>query len=399
MLNLKPGSKDLIRRMNRSLVLNMIRLEGPISRAQIARESGLAAATVSSLVEGLIREDLVFEREEGESSGGRRPVLLSLNPVGRYAIGISLREDRLASALVDLNNNVKDIRVLPLEGTDPEEVLAAIRHTVDELLEANQITPAILLGVGIGLPGVVAQGVGQIISTPVFGWEGVPFGTLAWEALGVPCLIDREVNCLALAEKWFGIAKDLEQFIVISIGPQISMGVISDGQLHHGRGGVGGLGHIVVDPDGVLCSCGKHGCLETLVADPYLLGRARAVPALTDRVDSVRELWALSAEGQSDAEAICRQAGVHLGRAIANLMALFNPQLILLTGEGVRRWGPFREAMFDAVDTHSSLDCDVGDIVQIRELETPERARAAAGLVLQTVFESPIYQLETDTTD
>jgi predicted NBD/HSP70 family sugar kinase len=397
MFNLKSGSKDLIRRMNRSLVLNMIRLEGPTSRAQIARESGLAAATISSLVEELIQQDLVFEREEGESSGGRRPVLLSLNPAGRFAIGVSLREDRLAGALVDLNNSEKDIRVIPLDEMDPEEVIAAIRDMVDELLEVNQIMPTKLLGVGLGLPGVVEQDAGQIVSLPLFGWEGVPFGALVREALGVPILMDREVNCLALAEKWFGMAKDLAQFIAIKIGPQISMGVISNGRLYHGRGGVGGLGHVVVDPDGGLCSCGKHGCLEALVADPYLVHSARAVPALTDRVDSVGDLWVLAEEGNLHAGAIGRRGGAYLGLAIANLVELFDPQMILLTGEGVRHWGAFSETMFDAIDMHSTLDTEASDLVRIRELETPDRARAAADLVLQTVFESPIYQLETDT--
>lgn len=400
MLNHKSISKDLMRRMNRSLVLEKIRLEGPIARAQIARESGLSAPTISGFVAALIREDLVFEREEGESSGGRRPVLLSLNPTAGFAIGISIREDRLVGALVNLMAKVTDIREMPFASAEPQNGVEAIERLVEQLLEENQIEAPKLLGVGLGLPVVVSRETGRIVSMPIFDWEkDMPFEALVRKTLGVPVRLESEIHCLTIAEKWFGIARALKHFIAIQIGPQIGMGAIVNGRPYYGRGGAGEFAHTVVDPDGAPCECGKRGCLATLVADPYLVDQAGKFPALADRVESLRDLWSLAADGQPDAMAILQQAGSHLGRAIANLINLFDPQLILLTGKGVRLWGVFREAIFEAVDSYTWNDREAAAVLQIRELETPDRAWAAAGLVLQTVFDSPIYQPDPDPSD
>lgn len=396
MLNHEPVSKDLMRQMNRSLVLNTIRLKGPISRAQIARESGLSAATVSGLVTELIREDLIFEREEGDSSGGRRPVLLTLNPSGGFVIGIKLMEDHLIAALTNLEARVVDSNNVPFTGMDPDDVIAVIVEGVAQLLTKNQIPQFKLFGVGVGLAGVIDQETGLLRLSPIFGWQGLPFGKMIQEKLAVPVYIDNDVNTVTLTEKWFGIAKDIDHFLTVTIGRGVGMGIVTNGRLYRGRGGAGELGHTVVDPDGDLCSCGKRGCLETVVADPCLVEKAQKIERLSNEVQTVDDLRALAESGDPDAEAIYETAGEMLGRGIANLVNIFDPQMIILTGEGVKARDQFSGAMFAAIEAYTMAGLGRDLQVHIDELEDLAWARGAAGLVLRAVFESPIFKQDLE---
>jgi N-acetylglucosamine repressor len=398
MFNFEPFSKDLMRQMNRSLVLNTIRLEGPISRAQIARVTGLSAATVSGLVSELLDDDLILEREEGDSSGGRRPVLLSINPSGGYVMGIKLMEDHLIAALTNLEANVVDSMNVPFNSTEPEEVVEAIADGVENLLAKNKIPPAKLFGVGVGLAGIVDQETGILRLSPIFGWRGLPFGKMVQNKLQVPVYIDNDVNTVTLTEKWFGMARDIDHFLTVTIGRGVGLGIVANGRLYRGKGGAGEFGHVVVDPDGDLCSCGKRGCLETFVADPSLLKRARADRSLRKQVQSIDDLRKLAREGNPTAKATYALAGEMLGRGIANLINVFDPQMIILTGEGVKARDLFVETMFKAVQSHTMPGMGKDTVVHIDELEDLAWARGAAGLVLRAVFESPIFKQDYDHT-
>lgn len=385
-----------MRQMNRSLVLNTIRLEGPISRAQIARGTGLSAATVSGLAADLIEDGLIFEREEGDSSGGRRPVLLSLNPSGGYVMGIKLMEDHLIAALTNLEANVVDSMNVPFNSTEPEEVVRAIADGVEHLLAQNAIPTNKLFGVGVGLAGIVDQETGILRLSPIFGWQGLPFGKMVQNELQVPVYIDNDVNTVTLTEKWFGMARDIDHFLTVTIGRGVGLGIVSNGRLYRGRGGAGEFGHVVVDPQGDLCSCGKRGCLETYVADPNLLKKAKADRDLREKVQTIDDLRSLAVEGNSTAGAIYKLAGEMLGCGIANLINVFDPQMIILTGEGVKARDLFVDSMFAAIHSHTMPGMGADTIVHIDELEDLAWARGAAGLVLKAVFESPIFKQDFD---
>jgi N-acetylglucosamine repressor len=396
MFNFEPVSKDLMRQMNRSLVLNTIRLEGPISRAEIARGTGLSAATVSGLVTDLIKEDLIFEQEEGDSSGGRRPVLLSLNSSGGYVVGIKLMEDHLIAALTNLEANVVDSKNVAFSDRRPETVIQAISKGVTHLLSQNRIPTTKLFGIGVGLAGIIDQDTGNLRYSPIFGWQGLPFGKMIQDELEVPVHIDNDVNTVTLTEKWFGIARDIDHFLTVTIGRGVGLGIVANGRLYRGRGGAGEFGHTVVDPDGSLCSCGKRGCLETYVADPSLLNKAMADPGLQKEVRSIDDLQNLARKGNPSAKAIYTVAGEMLGRGIANLINVFDPQMIILTGEGVDARDFFVESMFDAIHSHTMAGMGSETTVHIDELEDLAWARGAAGLVLSAVFESPIFKQDVD---
>ena len=390
------GNRDLIRAINSTLVLNTIRTLGPISRTEIAQRTGLSAATITGISAELIEKDLIFEKSTGDSSGGRRPILLDLNPRGGFVIGLKLTEDHITAALTDLRAVVVAKQTFPLTGKSVDEGVAALCGAVTSLAAAQQVPAGRLLGVGVGLAGVVNAESGVLRHSPIIGWNHVPLASRMQASLSVPVYVDNDVNTFTLTEKWFGVGQKVDNFLVVTIGRGVGMGIVVNGQLYRGgRGGAGELGHTVASPDGPLCGCGKHGCLETFVSDPAMLhearlafeqGRLERLPATT------RELAEMAEQGSPAAQSILTAAGEILGRSLANLINIFNPTLVVISGEGVGAGDFFFNAMRQQVQIHSMDGLASDAEIKIDVWEDDAWARGAAGLVLHGIFESPIYR-------
>ncbi len=391
MLSSPLGNRDLIRAINRSHILNVIKTLGPVARAEIARLTGLSPATVTAITADLIAEELIFEKQTGDSRGGRRPILLALNPGGRYVAGIKLMEDHAVGALTDLEATIiaRQTVVLPADHA-VEGVLAALAGMVEALLAQANVARRKLLGVGLGLAGIVDSGRGLLRQSPYLGWNNLPLRDLLKAQVEVPVYIDNDVNTLTLAERWFGMGQGVDDFLTLTVGRGVGMGIVANGQFYRGvQGGAGELGHTVVDSEGALCSCGKVGCLETVVGDPGLLRAANA--ALPQPVASVDELLSLAAAGNEQAEAVFAHAGAVLGKAVANLINIFDPQQVIISGEGARYGKWLFDPLCAAVDEHTmpALRADVK--ISIEPWGDDAWARGAASLVLRELFESPVH--------
>lgn len=395
------ANREFIRAVNRSTVLNLIKTHAPISRTDIAKLSGLSLATVSGITADLISEDLIYEKEEGESTGGRRPVLLALNHRARYVIGIKLMEHQVIAALTDLNAAVLRRAIHPVQdGEDVGRTVDALAETVEGLIAGAEVEREKLVGVGIGLAGVIDSTRGICRYSPILSWRNVPFRDLLEERLGIPVYIDNDVNTLTMAEKLFSAGQGVDDFLTITVGRGVGMGIVVNGQFYRGtRGGGGEFGHTVIDPEGPLCGCGKRGCLEAYVADPAIVRMAREAIqrgelSITPEELSVEKVVALAQEGNEAARRIFNQAGYVLGVGIANLINIFNPRLIIISGEGVRAgdllFGPMREA----VRRHAFADLAEDTEVVVQEWGDDAWARGAASLVLREIFKSPIYEGE-----
>jgi N-acetylglucosamine repressor len=391
MLSSPLGNRDLIRAINRSHILNSIKTLGPVARAEIARLTGLSPATVTAITADLINEELIFEKQTGDSRGGRRPILLALNPGGRYVAGIKLMEEAAVGALTDLEATIiaRQTVTLPPEHS-VEGVLAALAGMVEALLAQANVARRKLLGVGLGLAGIVDSERGLLRQSPYLGWRDLPLRDLLKAQVRVPVYIDNDVNTLTLAERWFGMGQGVNDFLTLTVGRGVGMGIVANGQFYRGvQGGAGELGHTVVDPQGVPCSCGKVGCLETVVGDPGLLRAANA--ALERPVASVDELLGLAEAGDERAQAVFARAGAVLGRAVANLVNIFDPQRVIISGEGARYGKWLFEPLCAAVDEHAmpALRPDVN--ISIEPWGDDAWARGAASLVLRELFESPVH--------
>lgn len=388
------GSRDLIRAINRSTILNLIKKHGVIPRAEIARLTGLSPATVSAISMELIQENLVFEKETGDSSGGRRPIMLAINPHGGCVVGIKVMEDHALGALTDLEATLLGKQSYPLTDISPLGVSQALSELVSELLSNSQTPSPNLMGVGVGLAGIVDSVQGLVRQSPFFGWTDISLREMIQNQVNVPVYLDNDVNTLAFAEKWFGAGRGIDNFLVVTFGRGIGLGIVVNGQFLHGtRGSAGELGHTVVQPGGELCSCGKRGCLEMYASEPAMLRQSAEAfeqGLLSTLPQTPEELVVLADQGETAAQEIFAQAGRLLGQSIANLINIFNPQRILINGEGVRAGKWLFDPMQAVIDEHTmpSLRQDVSILVE--PLGDDAWARGAASLVLHELFESPI---------
>jgi glucokinase-like ROK family protein len=392
----QSANRDLIRAINRSAILNMIQADGPIARAEIARRTGLSPATVTGITADLISENLVFEKEAGDSHGGRPPILLALNPKGGYVIGIKLTETHAIAAMTDLEASVIAKQEHLLHGNTPEVVVRDLTALVSALLKNSGIQKKQLLGVGVGLAGIIDSNKGILRQSPISHWRDVPLRQMLQKLVRVPVSIDNDVNTLTLTEKWFGSGLGVENFLTITLGRGIGMGVVVNGQLYRGAGGgAGEFGHIVIDPEGPACECGKRGCLETYAADPGLLRMAtEAFRAgnLAEPINSIDELFDLAKANHPAAREIYTQAAEILGRAIANLINVFNPSKVIISGEGARAGSFLFEPLCASVSRHVLPGLEGDTQIQIDPWGDDAWARGAAGLALHELFKSPISQ-------
>ena len=382
--------RQLLKAINRTSILNVIKAHGSIARADIADLTHLSPAAVTGLTAELIEDGLIVEKQEGASRGGRPPILLALDSEAVCVVGIKLAEEHAALALANLNSDIVAKDTIQLGERDPESISDQLATAVRGLLRATQVSSGRLLGVGVGLAGIIDSAAGVCRVSPHNGWREVPFAKLLEDRLDCLVYLDNNVNSLTLMEQLYGVGQRARDFLVVTIGRGIGMGIVANGHIYRGaHGGGGELGHVVVDPDGFLCNCGNRGCLETFVAEPWLLRRA-ALNGLN--ITSPDELLAAAQADHPVARDVLEKAGGLLGQTMANLVNLFNPELIIVSGEGVRMgefvFGPMRDAM----QRHMFAKLAEGLEVKIEPVSDDAWARGAASLVLHKIFSVPELQ-------
>jgi N-acetylglucosamine repressor len=392
MLTMRAGSKQLIREINQAIVLNTIRTHGVLSRTDIASISKLSLATISGITAELIESGFVYEREVGISTGGRPPVLLALNKRAGYVVGVKLTEDTVIAALTDLEATAVASHTAALVGQTPEAIVETLAATVEALRPAAGNRP--VLGAGIGIAGVIDRQRKLVHYATYFGWRNIPVALLLEQRLHIPVVVDNDVNALTAAEQWFGTGSGINDFLVVSIGRGVGLGMVLDGHLYRGTaGGAGEFGHITVVPDGPYCECGKRGCLEALVSDPAVTRRVAA--ALGYPVD-INTAIDLALHGDAIVQSIFAAAGRTLGMAVANLVNVLNPALIIIGGEGTRAGGLILDPLQDALREHC-FDGLYDDMRVVTEPWGDEAwARGAASLLLGELFQPALRRGEED---
>lgn len=394
MARLRRGSPALIRGLNRSAVLALIGAQGPIARAEIARRLSLSAATVTEVTRDLVSDGLIRVVDQAPSNGGRPGLLLGLVAEAAHAVGVKIAPDHLAIVRVNLDGEVLDRSDVPFDAIAPDAVAQLAGH-LQAVIE--RAAGARLLGVGLGVAGIVdARGV---VEAPILGWRHVPLGPTLRDQLGLPVLIDNDVNTLAVAERLYGRGRDVENFLTVTIGRGVGLGIVVGGDLYRGaRGGAGEFGHVTVADDGPLCSCGKVGCLEALIADPALV--RQAIEAGVVEPDSsisagIERLRFLADAGDPWARRIFAQAGAVLGRAVAGLINVLSPQLVLVSGEGTSAW-PHLAAPFEDEVARGTFAPLRGVAIEVDPWDDAKWARGAAALVLRATFSAPLYERQIE---
>ncbi|GAA3874100.1 ROK family transcriptional regulator [Celeribacter arenosi] len=342
-----PVVRDLTAVPLRQRLFESVRAAGSIARVDIARALSVSPATVTQLSADLIGEGLIEEtelgRREGDPARGRPPVGLRVRPGSGVVIGIKI-SDRANSALVlDMaGNRLGSATIHPPSGLrSTEEILVEIEALVKDALAEAGVARENLMAVAAGIPGMVDFEAGYVIWCPCMAESHVALRDLLVERIGCPVRIDNDANLLALAELWFGAGRGLDNFAVVSIEHGVGMGLVNDHRLQ--RGGLGHgmeIGHTKIQLDGALCRCGQRGCLEAYVADYALVREAHTALSLStggeSQGDMMEALFAQAKDGNDAAKAIFARAGRYLAAGLANVVTLFDPTLIFLSGERMR---------------------------------------------------------------
>jgi predicted NBD/HSP70 family sugar kinase len=390
---MRKGSPHLVRDLNRSAVLRLIGREGPIARAEIARRLRLSPATVTAVTRRMIAAGLVKVVDQAPSRGGRPALLLGLVGGAANALGVKVASDHLVGVRVDLDAEVVERFEHPFQADHPD-ALDRLADLLRPYTEPRVDSP-LFLGVGLGVPGVVDGGDHKTVDSPMLGWRSLAVGEILETRLGVPVLVDNDVNTLAVAGRLYGRGKDVDHFLTVTIGRGVGLGIIVGGDLYRGaHGGAGEFGHIAVVEDGPLCECGKHGCLEALVADPALVARGER-EGLLEPGETVHRLRELAEAGDLRAARIFADAGSILGRAVAGLVNVLSPELVLISGEGTQAW-PQLSASFHRGLTEAVFP-PLGSVpVEIDPWDDGKWALGAAALVLRATFVTPLDERSSD---
>jgi predicted NBD/HSP70 family sugar kinase len=320
-------------------VIRALRDEGQISRAEIARRTGLSRSTVSSLVADLQADGLVVERPEPGSAhgaqGGRPPILLSFDASAGAAVGVDFGHSHLRVAVSDLASTILAERTRPLD-TDHDAYagLEMAAELVVETLQDAGVSRDTVIGAGMGLPGPIFQippALGTVGSSAILpGWIGMTAAHELQKRLEIPVMVDNDANLGALAEAAFGAGRDAGDLIYLKVSSGIGAGLILNGRLYRGSAGLAGeIGHVLVNPDGIVCRCGNRGCLETVAATGALVDLLRRSHGEDLTVEDMLEH---ARDGDAGCRRVIHDAGRALGQVAASLLNVLNPEMIVVGG-------------------------------------------------------------------
>ena len=364
------------RTFNQQLVLRAIYDRAEVSRAELARLTGLTRTSISALVAELIRDGLVEETGRGKSTGGKAPIMLRLRPQSRHAIGLDLGSTMFSGALVDLRGGVVGSAHVELEGRDGAEAVEVVYGLIDSLI--RRLGKESVLGVGIGAPGLVDSRAGVVRWAVNLDWSDLPLGAMVAERFGMPVVVANDTQAAAVAESTYGTIPWPQNLIVVRVGRGIGAGIILGGQLYQGDdSGAGEIGHTIFAPlslsdEDERCRCGRMGCLETIASMPAMVAAAhRRDPSISDE----QALIDAFCRGDKQVRKVVIRAAEMLGEGIATMIAALNVNHVLIIGpathlgpdylEAVRRQALTSALPLLAKQTHIELGETRGDDVVI----------------------------------
>ncbi len=399
--NRKSADHNLMRNINRSLILSGLRTSPPQSRANLAARTGLTRSTISSLVDELIAARLVHEIGIGPSYGGRPGTLLELNPEGGCAIGVEITSD----AVTDFVAQPRWQRGFELETNDLDTVIGQTEQLIDEALCYNdQVTHIKPLGIGVGVGGLVDVAEGVLKSASNLGWHDIPFKTSWEQRYNLPVYVGNEASIAALGENYFGAAAGYSDFIYLGASRRaVGAGIFINGKLYQGMSGYAGeVGHMVIDPQGSMCPCGRRGCWEAEIRAACDLRplRERLQTAVSSQILEItkgdfsairlRTVIAAARAGDALASEMVTRINDVLALGIANLIVILNPQLVVLGGSLGMAIEPFVPAIRTA--TIEQLTVSGDGIAQILPSAIPTNAcvMGAVALVLDDILSEPL---------
>ena len=340
------ASSEDVRDINKRLVLNLIRTRQPISRADLARVSGLQRSTISLIVEDLMAESWVQEGATGRLPRGRRPTFLRLND-DRVIIGVDIRPTQITVALADVNAKFTSQEVFPTPA-DPKTAIDQLIQRIQRIMRS--CAGKKVEGVGITLPGRFDHSSDRLVFAPNLKWPECDIRNPVMEATGLEVELENAANACVLAAAWFDHMEVCRNLVVVTVSEGIGAGIFMNGQLARGLNGMAGeFGHVPLDPEGPVCGCGSRGCWEVFASNRaalryYLESSSRSGLSFLD-------LMSLADQGDTRAAKALETMAGYLGRGMRMIVAGLAPERIVVIGDLTRSWkrfGPILEAEVQA---------------------------------------------------
>jgi len=341
----RTGNLKLIQELNRSIILKTIRHHGPISRSEIAKRNKISPTTVSTAVRKLLQQGLVCEASLGESSGGRKPILLQFSPESRFIIGVALTTSSIKIAEMDLEAKVHKQKIFPIYNLTGELVIDYFLKSIGQFLEEYSDLKR-CLGISIVSPGIIDVEKGIIYENTKLKLKDIPLKEMVEKKFRLRTWLENDANAIALAEKQFGAYRKFKNLVYITIGDGVGAGIIVNGSIFRGsNGGTGEFGHTSIDRNGIYCDCGNRGCLENYVSWPAIYSKLSSLVTQGKHtivlelakgdIEKVTPNIFINALEKDDqlAKEIMEEVAKYLTTGVVNLVNLLNPDVIIFGGK------------------------------------------------------------------
>lgn len=342
---MKKHDQDFMKRQNRLTVFEIIKHQQPISRASIAKQTGMSPTTVSRIVAELAEEGYLLESEQVSAGLGRKSTLLEMVDAAVLSVGVELDRHQVNIGILDLQGNVVAMCQYPRSVEEsPEVTLERVGTEIDQLTKSSEIDYERVIGVGVGLPGIIDNDTGEVMFSVQLGWRNVRLAERLKEITGYDVAVDNELKAKALAEHMKGAAIGSQRTVLLGFGNGVGSAFIMEGEIYRGRtNSAGEIGHTTIDPNGMLCDCGKAGCLQTYINIKSLLSEANKIRP----VRSIEDLFEAKKAGERWALHLIERALMYMAITINNVVCMYNPDSVILSGELTDK---FPEILDEVVD-------------------------------------------------
>ena len=366
--------------VNRSAILAQLGISGAASRTQLAKELQISPALLTQLTKELIRDGLIHESRTLAASGGRPATLLDLSSDAGHAIGIKVVADHLTFVEMKVDGTVLRTKTVTFDPSSAS-ILENLSEETGKFI--GEMGKSKILGVGVAVPGAVVDSDVGDVNSITLGWQGMPLGSSLSRNLGLPVIVENNVNAVAIAEQLYGSAKNYSNFLLVTLGTGIGLSIVLDGTLIRGsRGAAGELGHIQILEDGPSCACGKTGCLESVIGQSALETLAMSRGIITPG-QTISDLANIARAGQGDAQEIFSDAATRLGTAVSHLANIFDPDAFVMLGEGIQDWDLWSGAFLETLRSKSLPGVRAVPVV-VENWTDVSWAQGAASLVLSS---------------
>lgn len=385
---------------NDGQVMDLIRRQGPISKAEIAKLTGLTPPTVTNITNRLLDSDLIMEYMIGESSGGRRPLLLKINKNIGQVIIVNIGSQEITVYLVDPEFQIEYEDNKSIKGLQKEEILELM---LTMIVKCQEVTDVQVLAVGVVVRGPVRSQEGVSVFAPNIGWRNVPLKYIIEEKTRLPAFIENDSRTLANGEYYYGLGKDAGSMVLLKVSHGIGSGIMFNGKLYRGvNDSAGEIGHTTIDVDGPVCSCGNYGCMEAMASEDALVGMV--IKAIKEGQISLvhklvngdlanvtpNEIYRAADEQDDVSIRMLSRVARYLGIGIANLVNIFNPQLVVIGGGIAKARRYIEDIVWQTVRDRSFESCSSVLEIRFSTAETENTMKGAADMIFAEITE-PIW--------